>query len=346
MTTLTAAPVVRKHLCTMPSPGYTDFTRIYIASELNASEYRTALRHEQAHVWSRHNMRRPESAQEREWEIACEMEIARSIYDALDIATINAPRSRLRGGYLPDTIADLPPGLLLAEDIYQWLLHHPQEEAVENMCSCSCAGEAQGEGEPAVPAHDIRRHLDEMEAVQASAEAAASAYRSIMLRTPSLTEAIDASLRVRIVRESSYARPSRRQIAGIILRGRKTTPRPPRVEIFVDRSGSFTPQKTSAAEDKLRLILARYGGCIQHDVWYFGNGSIRADGAESGGDTPYALVAQHLLLSQPKIAVIITDDDACPDLPKMPPHTQIFCVAIGSNATCVAAKIGATAVIA
>src|ERR1700676_1746007 len=134
---LTAAPIVRKPLDTIGAPGMTDFVKIYIASELNTPEYRTTLRHAQAHVWARHNSRRPKDMKRPDlWVTACEMEIARTIYDERDIDNINAPRSRLAGGYLPGSIEGLPSGIVLAEEIYDWLLQQP--EATPKMkCMCS-----------------------------------------------------------------------------------------------------------------------------------------------------------------------------------------------------------------
>ncbi len=101
-----AAPVVRQPLAMVGAPGKTNFVNIFIASELNSREYRTTLRHEQAHVWARHNARRPSQRNDHAWITACEMEIARTIYDSADIDTITSPRSRLAGGYLRVAIAE------------------------------------------------------------------------------------------------------------------------------------------------------------------------------------------------------------------------------------------------
>lgn len=349
-TPITAAPVVRKPIASMHkhAPGYTDFVRIYIASELNRAEYRTTLRHEQAHVWARHNMRVPPDARADEWMIACEMEIARSIYDDADLATITAPRSRLNGAYLPDTIPDMPADLLLAEDIYQWLVDHPHESPEQSSCGCGCTHtepDATDDGAPApMSIGDIRAEMDAQEGRQRAAAVALADYAELLHRRPSLTEAIDAHLRVRVERESSYRRPSRRDVPGAILRGRRTEPRPPRVEIFVDRSGSFDEAKTASAEQSLSTILARYGASIRSDVWFFGAGELRARDSRHGGDTPYPLIAEHLLRSRPKLAIVITDDDQCGPLPSIPHGTHILCMPIGCTHTAFAPAIGAVEV--
>lgn len=345
-----AAPIVRQPMQVIGAPGMTDFLRIYIASELNKPEYRTTLRHETAHVWARHNARRPKDARVDLWRIACEMEIARTIYDAQDIANINAPRSRLAGGYLPDTLQGLPADIVLAEDIYEWLLSQPEQQYPSVSCGCSCDGESdetgdQVDGQSASQA--AREQLDADEAARESQVAAAAAYAAIRNRAPSLTEAVDAALRVRVERERSYRRPSRRHADNdIVMPGAISTPRPPLVEIFVDRSGSFTPDKTAAAERQLAALLSRYGATIRADVWFFGNGRLVEADSGGGGDTPYELVAQHLRATQPKLAIVITDDDPVShEVRPADRNTKVLCVPIGCGHTRLAKAMGGVDVV-
>jgi hypothetical protein len=338
---LTAAPVVRQPMDVIGAPGKTDFTRIFIASELNRDEYRTTLRHEQAHVWAGHNRRRPHNARSRLWDIACEMEIARTIYDSRDLDIIAAPRSRLAGGYLPDSLDGLPPDALLAEVIYEWLLEQPDNEVpLQKCCVCSCVDDAENEQDDCAAPEAIRDQLDADEAAHESQIAAACAYDRLKNRAPSLTEAVDAALRVRIEREKSYRRPSRRCAGDIISHGAISTPRPPLVEIFVDRSGSFTPEKTAAAERQLGLLLSRYGATIRSDVWFFGNGKLTPTDPGGGGDTPYPLIAQHIIRSAPKLAIVITDNDPVGPLDAVDRRTIVLCVPIGCHNTTLAKAIG------
>lgn len=336
---LTAAPILRKAQSDIGAPGMTDFVRIYIASELNKPEYRTTLRHEQAHVWAGHNRRRPKKVNSKLWTIACEMEIARTIYDAEDVANINAPRSRLAGGFLADTLEGLPTEAFLAEDIYAWLLKQPEKDLPEANCMCSCNGESNAENDldnNANPPSDIfsaRKKLDENEIVEKSQIAAIAAYKAIHNRPPSLTEAVDSALRIRIERERSYRRPARRHDHAIILSGKASTPRPPLVEIFVDRSGSFSADKTAQAELNLTKLLTRYGASIKSDVWYFGNGKLIATDPGGGGDTPYHLISQHLTISTPKLAIIITDDDPVDSSVTNTLGVNVICVPIGCAST-------------
>ncbi|HDR9497094.1 TPA: hypothetical protein QDC06_000282 [Burkholderia cepacia] len=344
---LVAAPIVRKPIDVIGSPGMTDFVRIYIASELNKPEYRTTLRHEQGHVWAGHNRRRPKRARDEVWKIACEMEIARTIYDDRDIENINAPRSRLAGGYLPDSIDGLPDDIVLAEEIYEWLMDQPEQKWAGRAmcCACQCDGEPDESGvvrDISSVVKAARNQLDKDEATSQSQVATASTYVSIRNRPPTLTNAVDAALRMRIERERSHRRPSRRHDGeNIILPGAVSVPRPPLVEIFVDRSGSFTPEKTGAAEQQLRIILARYGSTISADVWFFGNGKLVEKDPGGGGNTPYDLISQHIAMTAPKLAIVITDDDlADASVMRVDRRTTVLCVPIGCRHTSLAAVIG------
>lgn len=342
---LTAAPIVRQPIDVIGAPGKTDFVRIYIGSELNKDEFRTTLRHEQAHVWAGHNRRRPDDARPDLWQIACEMEIARTIYDDRDIANITAPRSRLAGGYLPRSINGLPEHMVLAEQIYEWLLDQPENELSLRGKCCACqlgdAEESEASGLIASP-EEAREQLDSDEASRESQLAASAAYSLARDRPPSLTGAVDAALRVRVEREKSYRRPSRgREHEDVILAGAISTPRPPLVEIFIDRSGSFTPDKTAAAELQLGKLLSRYGATIRADVWFFGDGKLVSDDPGGGGNTPYDLVARHISLTSPKLAIVITDDDPVdPSITRINKTTTVLCVPIGCVQTSLAHALG------
>lgn len=342
-----AAPIVRQPLEIVGAPGKTDFVRIFIADELNDREYRTTLRHEQAHVWSRHDCRRPSPVDVKVWSIACEMEIARTIYDAIDIDTITAPRSRLSGGYLPGSISALPDDLTLAEEIYTWLMEHPEEHSEYVSCTC-CTNPASEDASdniesPSKIVEGTRECLDEVEAKAVAKNQLTRSIEDIARRPPSLTEAIDAALRVRVERERSYRRPSRRHEKNDLLpAGHISTPRPPLVEIFVDRSGSFSAEKTAEAEQALSALLSRYRATIRQDVWFFGNGRLSSADIPGGGNTPYDLVANHIHSSLPRVAIVVTDDDSVDGLtiPSMPKNVSILCIPIGCSRTNLAVALG------
>lgn len=351
---LTAAPIIRKPMEKIGAPGMTDYLKIYIASELNKDEYRTVLRHEQAHVWAGHNRRRPQNVKADLWRIACEMEIARSIYDAEDIFNITAPRSRLRGGYLPDTLPNLPTEVVLAEDIYEWLLAQPQKEWPKILCGCDCCAEtAQDDVKehdllndtPAEVVAKIKEELEKIEQTGKAQTQAKKVYAAIKNREPSLTEELDAALRSRVKKERTYRRPSRQEVNDVILKGRMSIPRPPLVEIFIDRSGSFSPEKTAEAEKRLKTLLAKYGASITADVWYFADDNLSAVDLLPGGNTPYDLIAKHLRNSMPKIAIVITDDDPVPASVKPVKGPIVLCVPVGCESTELAARLNGKNVI-
>lgn len=374
---LTAAPIVRKPLDSIGAPGLTDFVRIYIASELNKREYRTTLRHEQAHVWAAHNARgqalrkRDPEARIDLWKIACEMEIARNIYDVEDVDTIKHTRSRLKGGYVADSFPAMPADVLTAEAIYAWLLEHPEEHPQQTISICVCAcgcGDGEGDGQEDAEGEDgdkgdkgdngdtqapsaqdtagtlqaIRAVLDATERAAATSAQQRAAYKAVRMRPPTLTSVLDAGLRVRVERERSFRRPARRgEEADFIMRGKLSQPRPPLVEVFVDRSGSFSPEKTARAEERLRDFLRRYSLSVRADVWYFGDGRLLQNDVIEGGNTPYDLILQHIRLSRPKIAIVITDDDGVPEgIGDAPKETTFVCVPIGCQATQLAGAVG------
>ena len=363
--------IVRDSRENIGAPAKTDFTKIYICDDVNNREYGVLLKHEQSHIWLEHNKRFTKEMDRQIWSIATEMEIARNIYDEEDLAIMTAPLSRIAGAYLPDSIPDLPPDLLLAEEIHDWLVKKREEdygamaewirENADKLDQC-CTHDDHDHGEDGDSegqAIDVRMlpedvqelissALEKIEGAQKSAVAEKSVLDNlaeIKNRTPTLVYEMDALLRKRSERENSYRRPSRRMNADIIHRGKITVPRPPLVEIFVDRSGSFTPEKTERAENAVKEIVKKYHSSIRHDLWFFGSGKISSHDFQ-GGDTPYHLIHEHLQSSRPKIAVVITDDDGCCDFSTPITGTKILVIPIGCTSTDFSKKIGGIEVVA
>lgn len=351
--------IIRKSRNLIGAPAMTDFSSIYIADDVTPDEYTVLLKHEKAHIWLEHNMRRTKDMDHETWSLACELEIARNIYNEQDIAVIKAPFSRIQGGILPDSVPNLPDDLRLCEEIYDWLMNNQDGQAdgagdgdgdgpYSKVCKCSygddCDNTERMDRESA--AELVEKAKDAADGIAASIKARQDTR--IMLdklkkRKPSLVHEIDRSLRARVERDRSYRRPSRRENSALVMKGRLSMPKNPLVEIFVDRSGSFTPNKTAKAESALDVILKRYGASIKKDVWYFGGGRISAGNHSAGGDTPYHLIYQHLLQSRPKVAVVMTDNDACCDFPE--DHgLNIVVLPIGCDGTEFAKKINGTEV--
>ncbi len=195
------------------------------------------------------------------------------------------------------------------------------------------------------PAQLVKAAREAMDGEEKSTEAqrnSKEALADIAKRPPSLVAAVDSALRVRVERERSYRRPSRRpEYEDILLPGAISTPRPPLVEIFVDRSGSFNPEKTREAEKKLADLMVRYRAKIRWDVWFFGSDRLSATDIPGGGNTPYELVAAHICRSVPRLAVIITDDDSVQEGISRPPKaTSVICVPVGCSRTLLASALG------
>lgn len=366
MSVALAAPIVEVAPGSGPAPAWTDGTSIFLRADLSARERRTVLRHEQAHLWLDHfprgARRRAQGAlDERAWQLACELEIARQIYDQRDIDTITMPRSRLAGAILPDSLG-VPSEIREIEPIYLWLVEHPPADAPAPAC-CHAPGES-GErgddgfpGEPGEPgddgapgsasraamtSRDARDALDRAEG-RAGAQAATETA-ALRQRAPTLASEIDAAGRPALASFPSYRRPSRRAEGNdLLLRGRATVARTPKVEIYVDRSGSFASAKTRAAESAVTTILRRYRGSVRADVVYFGAGALTTtDPLVGRGDTPYDLVLARVRATRPALVVIITDDDPVPpDTGALPAGTRAIVVPIDCARTRLAPAIGA-----
>ncbi|MDE2106526.1 MAG: hypothetical protein KGL39_55440 [Patescibacteria group bacterium] len=324
---------------------------------MNAAQYAVLLKHEQAHIWLNHRTRKPDCApadvRPDVWRTALEIEIARNIYLANDIAEIKKPMTVISGGFVPDSYPKMPAELMLAEDIYDWLAENPDEQPAgggKMFCACSdCEGEGEGEGggEEEAPTQaeidEIKTVLEEMAKKTAISDVKDDGQSG--KRTPSLANEIDYILRKKSVRERTYLRPSRREISGgIILRGRRKRKKSPLVEIFVDRSGSMSGEKTGASEEKLCAILSRYKAKIRNDVFYFSNEKLYDHDVPPRGSNPYGLVMDHLEKSRPKIAVILTDYDTSSTEGLKPLEggdTTIICVPICATHTAISKLIGA-----
>lgn len=364
MKSLPAAPIIMQPLVEIGAPGKTDGCNIWLASELNERELDVARLHEESHVWLWHSKRghdirknEPQKYKHNLWNLATDMEIARNIYSQHEIDIIKTPRSRLKGGIVADSVENMPADLLHAEVIYDWLLHNlPKHDHKGCGCVMEEATTQENPEQPSPSAQEVVTRLREVKEekekveqdkkekehsrqLQEQTQAQLLALRN---RPPSLTEEISAALRVRHERPRSYARPGKKEVFnGLINKGRKSTPRPPLVEIYVDRSGSFDSNKTKGANDTVNKVLSRYKASIKHDTYYFGGDELRAQDTSAGGNTPYGLIIKHLKQSTPKLAIVITDDDACEDYSKdIPAQTIIICVPIGCANTKFAANSG------
>lgn len=336
-------PIIRRSTKEIGALAKTDFSKIYVAEDVSKKEYDVLVKHEKAHIWCEHNRRFVKGYNPETWNIACDVEIARNIYDEKDEAVIKAPFSKISRIYVSDSFKDMPKDLLLAEDIYDWLLKNEEDmdkgfsDILENLTE----GRSEKEREEIVKEllELAKEALEKEQASEVADEKTKLALEEIKRRKPSLSSEIDAALRYRFNRKTSYRRPSRREDPTFLLKGRITELQPPLVEIFLDRSGSFTPEKTAKAQEVLGTLLRRYGASIRQDVWFFGSGKI-SDKDFAGGDTPYHLVHEHISKTKPVIAIVVTDDDPVSDVVKKLSKQRIVCVPVGCSKTQLAEAIG------
>jgi predicted metal-dependent peptidase len=340
--------VVRRPRSQMRAPAYTDGLKIYIANNLSKREERLAIIHEQAHIMLNHfNRGKRVLAKEikefdkDKWEISLELEIARHLYSDTDEALIKSKRSGLYGGVVRDSIPELPSEIVIAEDIYEWLKQNKSDQPESATCLCSHDDKDSNEDDKSnqfdkVYTSDevkniievIRQFIDAKNKQETLLKDNAQMFENIKKRKPTLISEIDKSLRTRAESHKSYRRPSRYPDTDFILKGRMTRHLSPLVEIFLDRSGSFTPEKTRKANDVVQKVLQKYGSSIRKDVWFFGSDKISSEDFE-GGNTPYHLIIEHLNKTVPKIAIVITDDDSAHGgNPLANPLTKILCIPI------------------
>jgi hypothetical protein len=344
----TETPFVVKHVDDGPAPAWTDSVTIFIRGRHGPSETQVLVKHESAHIWLRHKQRQPaesrghDSAKAKAWAIATEVEIARNIYSASDIRIINAPRSSIRGGYIDTSLPDCP--YSIAEDVYQWLLDHP-DDLDSQPKSGTCGGHGHDsdsdDGDDNQTVEDLvagaRQLADDM---GLAAQAVSIAAKIVSYRPKvSLASELDALLASRLDRKKSYRRPSRRE-NDFIDRGRFTVHTRPAVRIYIDRSGSFTPQKTQKAQSIIARLLRQYGARVVVDVLFFGNDKLCEKDFPGGGNTPYDLVYSDLILVAPVVAIIVTDDDPVSSNVLIVKESRVLCIPVDCQVTNVSRALG------
>jgi hypothetical protein len=349
----TAAKVVKLSRSTMPAPAYTDFSSIFIAREATPAQEKILIAHEQAHIWLNHHTRRAPDFNSGEydrkiWDTALEMEIARCIYTPEDEDEIRKPLTLISGGFVSDSFKKMPSNIILAEDIYIWLKNNPQEMH-KNIKFCSCPEHSENDSQnPSEPPsqEEIKqlklaiKHLAETISTKGDKYSA----QKIIKPKPSLASEIDYIFRNLKQKRGSYLRPSRREVEPFILRGKKKYRKRPAVEVYVDRSGSMSGEKTGASIERLKTILSRYRATIKNDVFYFSDGKIYPHDVRPSGGNPYPLVMEQIEKNRPTVAIIITDYDL-EETEGLKPlshrETKILCVPVCAERTAISNLIGA-----
>lgn len=209
-----------------PAPAYTDFSAVYVSTTLSGEQRRTALRHERAHIWLQHQVRRKTLEQEigpldrKIWNIAIDLEIARHIYTQRDDDAITEIRSALSGG-IRRCHCDQYPNSLYAEEYYSEIMNSAPPDGADSMdgdASEESVLENSDEEKTSNPkelVNKARDFADESSDDDEKTESAKQTQRSIdgfRPPKPSLASLIDMHIgRTVRSRSDSYRRPSRRQ---------------------------------------------------------------------------------------------------------------------------------------
>ena len=329
-----ALPV--KRMLSGPAPGWTDYKNIHILDHLTGEDERIILTHESAHVWMKHDERSTSLTNKHFATLAQELEIARCIYTAEETLHIKDSVTDLADGMVHDSIPRLPSNIVYLEEIYEWLVANVTENEVKRSGKPCCGktheqneqiGDDNGSndgistvaGEPSdsgVGVHPDSNGSPEVDAPKKLLAAVRKQLASIPKKiiynykpTKSFIatelEAINAGARRK---KQSYARPSRRS-SDELSKGSKRKYTKPKVIIYLDRSGSFTPAKTAQAASMVKKLLKRYEATIESAVLYFTNGRVTDTEPLFSGDTPYGAVVTSINLLNPALAVVVTDDD-------------------------------------
>jgi hypothetical protein len=285
--------------------------------------------------------------------LATDGEIALAIYDDDDEHIITRPRSLLAGGITRAWVHEHAPGCQTMEEIFVHLLattppSSPGGFDAHPDLDSGRAGDDDPPGDPAPDSGELiaaARAAHEQQKIEDLAAAAAeNRQRDVSLSIHRATRGIagisllSAEFRrlAQRRRQRSYAAAPWAQAENILLPGvirRRVTPD---AVLFVDRSGSFSPAKTAAAEQLIARIATRFPAVRYHRMYF--SGCVSATDAGHDGTTNYLAVCRSIDEIAAQLAIVITDDDACPDIASA--H-HIIVLPVGCAATQFAARIGA-----
>jgi predicted metal-dependent peptidase len=353
---------VREFDGTSPSIGYTDFTNVYISTSVVREDERTVLLlHENSHIWldhfTRYKTKNAVSWVNRTlWNIACDMEIAIHMYTDADERVINGPRSMLAGGITKKDAEKYAPAMY-AEELYDKLLDETEQkiqELVEKLLdSANEEFLTEDDGETPQELSEIEKEVlvraakqlrDEQanaDDIQKSKKQAQKSVDGFTPPRPSAGSLIDRHLgRSAVTRVASYRRPSRRQSQSQFLRkGIASAPKSPRLTLYVDRSGSFSADKTAQSVDVVMQLLTKYRGRVEHDVIYFNDALMKTDPGNGSGGTNYQPVVDNICADRAQLSIIITDSDSAAGLSVPHDLPPIFVIPVGCKKTSLASTL-------
>jgi predicted metal-dependent peptidase len=347
-----------------PSVGYTDFTSVYISREVvRVDERETLLLHELSHIWLRHRSRGSAKCLKQKsingiwnnklWNIACDLEIAYHIYTDKDDDMITRPRSSLSGAIRKIHCEDFT-GAKYAEEFYDLLLE--KKEAEKLYVSIDSDGNLEITDEnrntPNIPnieelVEEVKKKINEQISqikYERSKQQAQYSVNNFTLPKPSLSSIMDRYFgRSVIGRVKTYRRPNRRaDSTNLILKGISSIPKTPKLTIYVDRSGSFSLEKTKDSIDYINKLLLKYRGRVRSDVLYFNNTLLVNDPMCGAGGTNYQSVIDNIYKDRSELSIIITDDDSAYGVSVPKNFPKCIVIPIGCTTTHIAKIIGAT----
>lgn len=328
-----------------PAIAYTDFRFVFLSSLLSSKdEYDTALIHEVGHIWLQHQLREKKIREQKKdnfkrkyWLIAVDMEIAKHIYNDNEANIINRPRSILNGGITQEHTEKYP-DCVYAEDFYeQLLLNDNQLESKFHSEYIESDEDIKESVEELV--ENAKKEVEKLQK-QKQVEQTQQKINNFTPPKPSLASEIDKYLgRAKILRKASYKRPARRENPDFLKKGMANHLQTPHMTLYVDRSGSFTPQKTTEATQLIGTILKKYRGRITNDVIYFNNTLLREDPMRGDGSTNYQAVVDNIIKERAKLSIIITDNDGYTKPEGLSAIPPTIVVPVGTQRTVVAREL-------
>lgn len=339
--------------------GYTNYSEIFVSEELWGEYEELVSLHEAAHILLKHKTRtlalkhKYKKVDYRLSNVAADLEIAKKIYDNYDNQLIERPRSILAGGISIKHCNEYPDCETM-EEYYDAIINDPENKFMsmddENAIHLQISIENSDENAEPMTEQQIKDLTEEVQGIIKELVEKRNESKSLQKLEkkvldfkhpkPSLASEIDAALgRFKIKKERSYARINRRSNdSGLFTKGSKNKRKKPKLMVYVDRSGSFSLDKTSVSQEKISEIIKKYRCSIDMDIVYFNNDLIKDDPKEGSGGTNYQCVLTDIEFQEPELAIIITDSDHS-SVEQMTKDINIIVLPVGCSQTWLATQI-------
>jgi predicted metal-dependent peptidase len=285
--------------------------------------------------------------------IAFDLEIAKHVYTPEDNDLIRTPRSPLAGG-ITTADCDKYPNCVYAEEFYEELKREldvvlermsKQANDIVDALAKSTTEDNQTSDisiDISVEIEKTKQNVDQLKRAvtqQAAAQQAQKNVDEFRPPKPTLASEIENTVRFKLGRFKSYRRPPKLELNNdLLFRGTLLRRKAAKIIVYVDRSGSFSPDKTAQATTALNDLLRKYRGSVAGDCIFFNDGLMHVDPGAGGGGTNYQAVINDIATANPELAVVITDDDSANII--IPPRLgKVLVVRIGCAYTNLAAAL-------